>query len=42
MEPAMLMGLTCRSALIESPATLKVETMKIHVMVAASQRRRVK
>jgi hypothetical protein len=38
----MLMGLTCRSALIEPPATLKVETMKIHVMVAASQRRWVK
>jgi hypothetical protein len=42
MEPAMLMGLASQSALIESPATLKVETMKIHVMVAASQRRRVK
>ncbi len=42
MKPAMLMGLTCRRALIESPATLKVETMKIHIMVAASRRRRVK
>jgi hypothetical protein len=28
--------------LIELPVTLKVETMKMHVMMAASQRRRVK
>lgn len=42
MERAMLMELTCRRALIESPVTLKVETMKMHVMMAASQRRRVK
>jgi len=42
MERAMPMGLTCRGALIESPVTLKVETMKMHVMMAASQRTRVK
>jgi hypothetical protein len=36
MERAMLMGLACRGALIESPAALKVETMKMHVMMAAS------